>query len=164
LQRLAKEYINRTIGIECETSMESMWTVHSYSGDYNPVHDHGTRTPIGVSCIMYLQVPRCIQILGNPSEKFDGLNESSGAVDGFTYLTWGSNGMRDINMLRPITEEYIKPEPGTLIMFPSWLRHGVMPFFSNKEDDERRTFSANINVTLKEKITGDHYRKTRDST
>ena len=68
--------------------------------------------------------------------------------------------MRDINMLRPITEEYIKPEVGTLIMFPSWLRHGVMPFFG-KEDDERRTFSANINVSLKQKITGDHYRKDR---
>ena len=159
LQRLAKEYVNRTVGIECDTSMESMWTVHSYSGDYNPVHDHGTRTPMGVSCIMYLQVPRCIARLGNPSENFEGLNESSGAVDGFTYLTWGTNGMRDVNMLRPITEEYIKPEVGTLIMFPSWLRHGVMPFFSNKEDDERRTFSANINITLKEKLTGDHYRK-----
>ena len=160
LQRLAKEFVDRSIGIECETSMESMWTVHSYSGDYNPVHDHGTRTPMGVSCIMYLKVPRCIATLGNPSENFDGLNESSGAVDGFTYLTWGTNGMRDINMLRPITEEYIKPEVGTLIMFPSWLRHGVMPFFG-KEDDERRTFSANINVNLKEKLTGDHYRKDR---
>jgi len=159
LQRLAKEYVNRTVGIECDTSMESMWTVHSYSGDYNPVHDHGTRTPMGVSCIMYLQVPRCIARLGNPSENFEGLNESSGAVDGFTYLTWGTNGMRDVNMLRPITEEYIKPEVGTLIMFPSWLRHGVMPFFSDKKDDERRTFSANINITLKEKLTGDHYRK-----
>ena len=162
LERLAKEFVNRSMGeeTECKTSIESMWTVHSYSGDYNPIHDHGTRTPMGVSCIMYLQVPRCIQTLGNPAEEFEGLNESSGAVDGFTYLTWGSNGMRDVNMMRPITEEYVKPEIGTLIMFPSWLRHGVMPFFG-KKDDERRTFSANINVTLKEKLTGDHYRKDR---
>jgi len=151
LERLAKEFVNRSMGeeTECKTSIESMWTVHSYSGDYNPIHDHGTKTPMGVSCIMYLQVPRCIQTLGNPAEEFEGLNESSGAVDGFTYLTWGSNGMRDVNMMRPITEEYVKPEIGTLIMFPSWLRHGVMPFFG-KEDDERRTFSANINITLGE--------------
>ena len=161
LQRLAREFVDRSIGIECETSMESMWTVHSYNGDYNPVHDHGTRTPMGVSLIYYLKVPRCIERLGNPAEEFGGLNESSGNVDGFTYLTWGSNGMRDINMLRPITEEYIKPEVGTLIMFPSWLRHGVMPFFSDVPDDERRTFSANINISLKQKITGDHYRKDR---
>jgi len=162
LERLAKEFVNRSMGeeTECKTSIESMWTVHSYSGDYNPIHDHGTKTPMGVSCIMYLQVPRCIQTLGNPAEEFEGLNESSGAVDGFTYLTWGSNVMRDVNMMRPITEEYVKPEIGTLIMFPSWLRHGVMPFFG-KEDDERRTFSANININLKEKLTGDHYRKDR---
>jgi len=153
LERLAKEFVNRSMGeeTECKTSIESMWTVHSYSGDYNPIHDHGTKTPMGVSCIMYLQVPRCIQTLGNPAEEFEGLNESSGAVDGFSYLTWGSNGMRDVNMMRPITEEYVKPEIGTLIMFPSWLRHGVMPFFG-KEDDERRTFSANINITLGEKL------------
>ena len=132
LQRLAREFVDRSIGIECDTSVESMWTVHSYSGDYNPVHDHGTRTPMGVSCIMYLQVPRCIATLGNPSENFDGLNESSGAVDGFTYLTWGTNGMRDVNMLRPITEEYVKPEVGTLIMFPSWLSHYTKPNQSNK--------------------------------
>ena len=157
----AKEFVNRSIGIECETSMESMWTVHSYNGDYNPVHDHGTRTPMCVSLIYYLKVPRCIEWLGNPAEEFGGLNESSGNVDGFTYLTWGSNGMRDINMLRPITEEYIKPEVGTLIMFPSWLRHGVMPFFSDVKDDERRTFSANININLKDRLTGDHYRKDR---
>jgi len=28
-------------------NMDSMWTVHSYEGDYNPLHDHGTKTPIG---------------------------------------------------------------------------------------------------------------------
>ena len=134
----------------------SMWTVHSYEGDYNPVHDHGTRTPMGLSCIMYLKVPPQIAELGNPSEEFEGLNYSSGAVDGFTYLTWGVNGMRDINILRPITEEYIKPDVGLLLMFPSWLRHGVMPFFG---EGERRTFSANLNVTPKKKITGDYYRK-----
>ena len=156
LLRLGQEYMTRVTGMESETSMETMWTIHSYEGDYNPVHDHGTRTPMGLSCIMYLKVPPQIAELGNPSEEFEGLNYSSGAVDGFTYLTWGVNGMRDINILRPITEEYIKPDVGLLLMFPSWLRHGVMPFFG---EGERRTFSANLNVTPKKKITGDYYRK-----
>jgi hypothetical protein len=154
--RLGKEYMTRVTGMESETAMETMWTIHSYEGDYNPVHDHGTRTPIGLSCILYLKVPPQIQKLGNPAEEFEGLNNSSGAVDGFTYLSWGANGMRDINMLRPITEEYIKPVTGTMLMFPSWLRHGVMPFFG---EGERRTFSANMNVTPQQKLTGDHYRK-----
>jgi hypothetical protein len=154
--RLGKEYMTKVTGMESETSMETMWSVHSYEGDYNPVHDHGTRTPIGLSCILYLKVPPQIEKLGNPSEEFEGLNNSSGAVDGFTYLSWGVHGMRDINMLRPITEEYIKPTVGTMLLFPSWLRHGVMPFFG---DGERRTFSANMNVVPESKITGDHYRK-----
>ena len=154
--RLGKEYMTKVTGMESETSMETMWSVHSYEGDYNPVHDHGTRTPMGLSCILYLKVPPQIEKLGNPSEEFDGLNNSSGAVDGFTYLSWGVNGMRDINMLRPITEEYIKPITGTMLMFPSWLRHGVMPFFG---EGERRTFSANMSVVPDSKISGDHYRK-----
>ena len=150
LLKLAHEYMDRTVGLPCDIDMQSMWTVHSYEGDYNPVHDHGTRTQMGLSCIMYLKVPPQISALDNPSEQFGGLNESSGAVDGFTYLTWGTNGVRDINMLRPITEEYVKPEVGTMLMFPAWLRHGVNPFFG---EGERRTMSANINITPKEKVT-----------
>ena len=149
LLKLANEYMDRTVGLPCDIDMQAMWTVHSYEGDYNPVHDHGTRTPMGLSCIMYLKVPPQIEALDNPSEEFDGLNQSSGAIDGFTYLVWGVNGIRDINMLRPITEEYIKPEVGTLIMFPAWLRHGVNPFFG---EGERRTFSANLNVAPQGKL------------
>ena len=148
LLKLAHEYMDRTVGLPCDIDMQSMWTVHSYEGDYNPVHDHGTRTQMGLSCIMYLKVPPQISALDNPSEEFGGLNQSSGAVDGFTYLTWGTNGVRDVNMLRPITEEYVKPEVGTMLMFPAWLRHGVNPFFG---EGERRTMSANINVLPKAK-------------
>ena len=161
LLKLAHEYMDRTVGLPCEIDTQSMWTVHSYEGDYNPVHDHGTRTQMGLSCIMYLKVPPQISALDNPSEEFGGLNESSGAVDGFTYLTWGTNGVRDVNMLRPITEEYVKPEVGTMLMFPAWLRHGVNPFFG---EGERRTMSANINVLPKTKeISEKGYNQTEES-
>ena len=143
LESLAKQYVKSTLSKDCSPSVDSMWTVHSYEGDYNPLHDHGTKSPMGLSCIFYMKVPEQIQKLGNPNEEFAGLNHSSGAVDGFTYLTWGTNGHRDVNMLRPVTEEYIKPVEGMLIMFPSWLRHSVNPFFG---DGERRTFSANISI------------------
>ena len=161
LLKLAHEYMDRTVGLPCDIDMQSMWTVHSYEGDYNPVHDHGTRTQMGLSCIMYLKVPPQLSALDNPSEEFGGLNQSSGAVDGFTYLTWGTNGVRDINMLRPITEEYVKPEVGTMLMFPAWLRHGVNPFFG---EGERRTMSANINVLPKAKeISEKGYNQTEES-
>ena len=143
LEKLAVTYMRNVTTEDYDAKVNDAWTVHSYEGDYNPLHDHGTETPIGLSCIMYMKVPEQIANIPNPAEEFDGLNSSSGAVDGFTYFTWGTNGMRDVNMLRPATEEYVKPEVGTLIMFPSWLRHSVNPFFG---DGERRTFSANINI------------------
>jgi hypothetical protein len=159
INQLAKEYIKQTIGDKSEinTDVQTMWTVHSYAGDYNPLHDHGTRSFMGLSCILYLKVPPQIEAIGLPSEEmiaagvtpgFQGLNGASGAVDGFTYLCWGTNGMRDVNMLRPTQEEYVKPEVGTMIIFPAWLRHAVMPFSG---EGERRTFSANINVEIVEK-------------
>lgn len=146
LEKLAVTYMKNVTTEDYDAVVNDAWTVHSYEGDYNPLHDHGTETPIGLSCILYLKVPEQIASLPNPTEEFGGLNSSSGAVDGFTYFTWGTNGMRDVNMLRPATEEYVKPEVGTLIMFPSWLRHSVNPFFG---DGERRTFSANINIMKK---------------
>ena len=146
LKKLAETYMKNVTKLDFAAQVNDAWTVHSYEGDYNPLHDHGSKTPIGLSCIMYLKVPDSIANIPNPTEEFAGLNSSSGAVDGFTYFTWGSNGMRDVHMLRPSTEEYVKPEVGTLIMFPSWLRHSVNPFFG---DGERRTFSANINIMKK---------------
>ena len=121
------------------------WTVHSYAGDYNPLHDHGCRTEAGLSMILYLKVPECIQKQPDPSELGGGvnINHASGVVDGYTYFNWGQNVMRDVVALRPVTEEYVKPEKGTLIIFPNWLRHSVNPFFG---EGERRTFSANVNL------------------
>jgi len=147
LEGLAKQYIKSTIDTDCVPEVNDMWTIHSYEGDYNPLHDHGSKTPIGLSCILYLKVPEQIAEL----EAVNTLNSASGAVDGFTYHQWGTHGMRDVNILRPKTDEYIKPEVGTLIMFPSWLRHSVNPFFG---EGERRTFSANLN------IGGLHYMKS----
>ena len=117
------------------------WTVHSYAGDYNPLHDHGCRTPMGLSCIIYLKVPKCIEDMDGELGA-DALKDARGKVDGFTYFQWGTNTRADINILRHATEEYVKPEVGTMIMFPAWLKHSVMPFYG---DGERRTMSCNIN-------------------
>ena len=95
--------------------------------------------------ILYLKVPECIQKLPDPSELGGAvdINHASGVVDGYTYFTWGNNNMRDVVALKPVTEEYVKPEAGTLIIFPNWLRHSVNPFFG---EGERRTFSSNVNI------------------
>jgi hypothetical protein len=115
------------------------WTVHSYAGDYNPLHAHGCQTPSGLSMIMYLKVPKCIE--DKPS--FPSLHNASGDIDGFTGLITSTNTIADVYRLKLDAQEYIKPKKGFMIIFPNWLQHCVMPFFG---DGERRTMSANFNI------------------
>ena len=143
LDLYGKSYVKKGFGADVTADTFEAWTVHSYSGDFNPLHSHGVRTEAGLSCILYLKVPECIQKISDPSEEGLILNQASGDIDGFTYFTWGDGDVKDVNRFRPITEEYVKPEVGTMLIFPNWLRHAVMPFFGK---GERRTFSANLNI------------------
>ena len=138
-----KSYVNKGFGRDVTADAFEAWTVHSYAGDFNPLHSHGVRTSAGLSCILYLKVPEQIENIADPSEEGISLNQSSGNVDGFTYFTWGDGDNQDVNRFKPVTEEYVKPEVGTMLIFPNWLRHAVMPFYG---DGERRTFSANMNI------------------
>tara|TARA_Y100000748_G_C15163598_1_gene358819 strand:+ start:118 stop:555 length:438 start_codon:yes stop_codon:yes gene_type:complete len=63
---LAKEYadnhplspeIRNNIGPVEDYHVKKMWSVHSYAGDYNPLHEHGTVSGRGVSMIVFLKVP-----------------------------------------------------------------------------------------------------------
>ena len=116
------------------------WTNHAYAGDYNPYHDHGTQTIAGLSGFLWLKVPECISKLDvNPMP----MSNASGSIDGFTHLIWGSHSRRDILQLKCQTEDYVKPEVGTMLIFPCWLKHSVMPFFG---EGERRSMAMNWNV------------------
>jgi len=124
------------------------WTVHSFSGDYNLLHDHGVETdttPIGLSSILYLKVPKCIKEKRTTEDPYMTLdhNNASGDVDGFTQIIWGVNSRRDMLDLKYPTAEYIFPEEGKMLIFPHWLYHLVTPFFGK---GERRTLSANFSV------------------
>ena len=115
------------------------WTVHSYKGDYNPLHAHGCHTPAGLSMIMYLKVPKCIEEKPN----IPMLHNAAGGVDGFTGLITSTNTIADVYRLKLDAQEYIKPKKGFMMIFPNWLQHCVMPFFG---EGERRTMSANFNI------------------
>ena len=121
------------------------WTVHSFAGDYNPLHDHGVKTPSGLSMILYLQVPECISKLPDPLDKGGSVwfNDSSGDTDGFTYFIWDNKNIDMLRKLHTVAEEYFKPKVGSLLIFPNWLKHAVMPFFG---EGERRTLAANANI------------------
>ena len=141
VDRVATSLLRDKTGYSRDSIAEAFeaWTVHSYEGDYNPLHAHGCQTPSGLSMIFYLKVPKCIE--EKPS--FPTLHNASGDIDGHTGLITSTNTIHDVYRLKLDAQEYIKPKKGFMIIFPNWLQHCVMPFFG---DGERRTMSANFNI------------------
>ena len=99
-----------------------------------------------LSCILYLKVPE--QIAGkiavpNWGMVDDGKAEKSN--EGYTHLSWGS--VSEASLLKPVTEQYLRPELGKMIMFPSWLNYVILPFSG---EGESRVLTANVNLTEKQ--------------
>ena len=125
-----------------QVTVDDVWSVHSFEGDYNPIHDHGTKTLMGISTTGWTKVPQ--QILDQPTagspqySKYD----DSGACDGYLAFSYGRNQIMDVERLRPPQSAEIQPQVGRLLVFPSWLQHMVYPFFGK---GERRTVASNLN-------------------
>lgn len=144
---IGQQYVTEQ-GYHAAVTANDMWSVHSYQGDYNPLHDHGGNTFLGLSSILYLKVPPVIaEKEAVPHGVSPKMNMASGNCDGFTQFVWGATGMRDFSLLRPPTQQYVKPEVGKLLVFPNWLLHRVEPFFG---EGERRTLSCNMDVVFDE--------------
>ena len=154
----AKEYaaahplsstIRKNIGPKEEYRISKMWSVHSYAGDYNPMHEHGTVSGRGVSMIAFLKVPPQIAELEerflNPNESNHGnlQHGNSGATDGVTQFIWDMNSMYDAPRFKHPTYAHVYPQIGKVCVFPIWLHHQVSPFFG---EGERRTMSCNIDI------------------
>ena len=137
--QLGTTYLKKGYDRDAKAEVTQCWTNHAYAGDYNPHHDHGVKTIAGLSGFLWLKVPQCIK----DTPDVPTINNASGGVDGWTHLCWGINTMRDLMQLRPQTEDYIKPTEGTMLIFPQWLKHQVMPFFG---EGERRSIAMNWNV------------------
>ena len=41
-----------------KVEVDELWSVHSFEGDYNPIHDHGTKTIMGISTTAWTKVPQ----------------------------------------------------------------------------------------------------------
>jgi hypothetical protein len=145
--QIATQYITQQ-GFHAIVTANDMWSIHSYAGDYNPLHDHGGNTSLGLSSVLYLMVPPAIEKKAAvPHGAAPKMTKASGSCDGFTQFVWGATGMRDFSLLRPPTQQYVKPEVGKLIVFPNWLLHSALPFFG---EGERRTLSLNMDVKFDE--------------
>ena len=145
LDATSNEYLRQIGHGDSNADTFEAWTVHSFAGDYNPLHDHGVLTPGGLSMILYLQVPECIASSPAPADRGGQIwfNDHSGNVEGFTYFIWDNKNQDMLRKLHPVSEEYFKPKVGSLLIFPNWLKHAVMPFFG---EGERRTLAANANI------------------
>ena len=146
---LGAQYINhfmkstgQTLKKNRQVAIDETWSVHSYDGDYNPIHDHGTKTIMGISTTAWTKVPQ--QILDQPAAGSPLYNkyDASGACDGYLAFNYGRNEIMNVERLRPPQSFEVQPEVGKLYIFPSWLSHMVYPF---KGEGERRTVASNLN-------------------
>ena len=145
---LGAEYINyfaRTGNpLKCgkRVEIDETWSVHSYDGDYNPIHDHGTQTIMGISTTAWTKVPSQIGANATANTPTYSLYNESGHSDGCIAFQYGQVSVLDGQRLKPAQSFVMTPEVGKLLIFPSWLQHMVYPF---KGEGERRTIASNLN-------------------
>ena len=136
------EQTGHTLEKPRQIAVDEVWSVHSFEGDYNPIHDHGTKTIMGISTTGWTKVPQ--QILDQPtagSPQYSKYN-ASGNCDGFLAFSYVLNQIMDVERLRPPQSAEVQPQVGRLFVFPSWLQQMVYPFFG---EGERRTVASNLN-------------------
>ena len=125
-----------------QVQIDETWSVHSYDGDYNPIHDHGTKTLMGISTTAWTKVPLQIGAKATANSPTYSLYNESGHSDGCIAFQYGQTSLMDSERLRPAQSFVMTPEVGKLLLFPSWLQHMVYPF---KGEGERRTIASNLN-------------------
>jgi len=125
-----------------QVMIDETWSVHSYDGDYNPIHDHGTKTVMGISTTAWTKVPKQIGAKAAANTPTYSLYNESGHCDGCIAFQYGMNSVIDTERLKPPQSFVMTPEVGKLLVFPSWLQHMVYPF---KGKGERRTIASNLN-------------------
>jgi hypothetical protein len=116
------------------------WANIYYKDDFQEVHDH-TFPGRTFSCSYFLEKDTAPDSGG----EFCLVNDD--------FKTVKYSGIDNLFQKYFEGERYIPQPigPGTLIIFPSWLKHYTFPNHSNKR---RTTFSANFRINIKEKPNG----------
>lgn len=119
--------------VSSESVYAEAWVNRYYSGDYTPIHGHGSV----LSGIIFLKVhPDLIREQKNVEH-----NRQLGSVPNMTKL----NGQ--LEFIYTSSHDYSTPtwypeqKMASVLLFPSWLSHHTYPFKNNKE---RRTLSFNL--------------------
>ena len=146
LNGLGSAYLQQGYGRRALAEVVDIWTNHAYAGDYNPLHDHGVPTMGGISGFLWTKLPESMIKKGEdyvPGISNGYMNNGSGVSDGCTQLVCGTRQRKDSDALFCDTEMWLHPEVGSMILFPNWLKHQVMPFFG---EGERRSVAFNFAV------------------
>ena len=131
-------------------NMQDIWSVHSFAGDYNPIHYHETDHKRGLSFTFYTKVPQ--QILDQKDGRnFGTISEEGevkgagpyGAKDGFIHFVYGEYAASPHENFRFPPYDVVCPERGLLLIWPKWLPHYVPPF---EGDGERISIAGNVDV------------------
>ena len=124
-------------------NINDMWYNVYKEGDYNPLHNHGTRAWMGLSSFIFLKVPPSVKKASELSKKSKKLGGASGYNDGKTSFIYGTSTVGDFYNWKYPQGRMLEPEVGDMFIFPKWLQHLVYPF---RGPGERRSLAANINV------------------
>ena len=109
---------------EDNINISQSWIVSQYKNEYNPWHQHSG----DLSGVIYLKIPK------DMDKFYQKEFEDHYPVSGMIQFMQG-----DKQSLRSDTLTF-KPECGMMLIFPSWLKHSVFPFYV---DGERRCMSFN---------------------
>lgn len=117
--------VNMDVVID-SSHVHAWWNV--YEGQHHCWHSHGRALWAGT---FYVQMDETMQPIKFRSP-IQGLVESWSPVD---------SAFRDT---RWVQERTFFPEPGTILMWPSWMEHTVPELFNKVPDKPRITISFNI--------------------
>ncbi len=102
------------------------WFVRQFENEYNPMHVHDNCT---LSSVGYLKLPDGID------QEWEEDYKDHYPANGHINFIYGSTG------LYTCSNFLVKPQVGDFYIFPSYLYHGVYPFYTK---GERRSFSMNM--------------------
>jgi len=112
-----------------EYVLTSLWVNYMKRYEYNPPHDHSDN----LSFVIFLKVPEEIK---KEQENYIGQSGGPGSLM-FTY----GDGDRDA-----ITYQAVQPKERDIFIFPAWLKHYVVPFYS---DVTRISVAGNVASSIK---------------
>jgi|TARA_R100000426_G_scaffold35833_1_gene28734 hypothetical protein len=122
------------------------WSVNSFSGDYNPIHDHGCMVPAvtGLSFVLWTKIPENMR-----NQSAENMKSASGMLDGCINFVNGPMSQIGEHEFRPSKVLSVSPQVGKFVIFPHWLNHLVYPFSC---EGERRSISGNVGLFVKDQI------------